>query len=316
MKNKKFILLISVIAVIMIILIAVCLKNTRSDTSKIIETNEEIAEVTTQTITTTLTAPGEVKSAKTENLTFNTSYYYLTICAEQGEFIKKGENLLKYTNGTYITAPYDCVVTGYSVPAVNSICTTSNYISISSVEDLYMDINIGEDKIDKVTTGQEVYIVVNYDETKEYAGKISKINAIGTKGNGTTSFAAIASLQNDGNLKLGMSATCTITLDKIENLICVPIEAVEVEEGKKYVNLLNNDGTTTKTEIETGVADANYVEIISGLSLGNQVKYEKTTVTVIETEEKDETTNPLSSLFNMGEENKNQNRKNSNRGGF
>ena len=297
MKKKIFILLITIVIIVTVILIAV---KSKEDTSKIIETNEKIAEVSTQSIITTLTAPGEVQSANVEKLTLNTSYYYLTMCAEQGDLVKEGANLLKYSNGTYLVAPYDCVITGYSVPEVKSICTSSNYIEVSSVEDLYMDINIGEDKIDKVTSGQEVDIVVSYDETKEYKGTISKINAIGTRGNGATNFAAIASMKNDGNLKLGMSATCTITLDKHDDLACLPIESIIIEDDKKYVNLINDDETITKTEIETGVADANYVQILSGLSLGDKVKYETTTVTVIASEDEEEQTNPLSSMFNMG----------------
>lgn len=309
MKKKIFILLIVVLLIITIVQITI---RSEEDTSKIIETNEKTAKVSTQSIITTLTAPGEVQSAQTEKLTLNTSYYYLTMCAEQGEFVKEGANLLKYSNGTYLVAPYDCVITRYSIPEVKAVCTSSNYIEVSSVEDLYMDINIGEDKIDKVTSGQEVDIVVNYDETKEYKGTISKINAIGTRGNGQANFAAIATMKNDGNLKLGMSATCTITLDKHDNLTCLPIEAIVIEDKKKYVNLINDDGTTTKTEIETGVADANYVQIVSGLELGDEVKYETTTVTVIESEEDEEQTNPLSSMFNIGGGRESR----GNRGGF
>lgn len=307
MKKKKIILLVALLTMTIIFL---WLLKSKEDESKIIEINTKNAEVSTQNIITTLTAPGEVQSAKIEKLTLNTSYYYLTICAEQGEFVKKGSNLLKYSNGTYLVAPYDCVINSYSVPKVKAKCTSDNYIEISSLEELYMDINIGEDKIDKVTTGQEVDIIVNYDEMKEYKGTISKINAIGTKGNGSTNFAAIASMKNDGNLKIGMSATCTITLDKHENLICLPIEAIIIEDEKRYVNLINEDGSKSKIKVETGVADANFVQILSGVNLGDKVEYETKTVIVLEEEEKQE--NPLSSMFNVSSKKESRN----GRGGF
>lgn len=297
-NNKKAIALFSIIIILLFIFLN---KKSDADSSKIVENVEKIAEVSNQTITTTLTAPGEVQSANIEKIVLNTNYYFLTMCAEKEEYVKKGANLLKYTNGTYITAPYDCVIMEYSVPNAKNICTSDNYISIASVEDLYMDINIGEDKIDKISSGQEVEIVVNYDESKVYTGTISKINAIGTHTSGGTNFAAIASLKNDGNLKLGMSATCTITIDKKENLPCLPIEAIEIENNKKYVNLINENGSQSKVEIETGASNANYVEIKSGLSLGDNVNYETTTVIVTKEEEKE---NPISSLFNMGGKNK------------
>lgn len=295
MKKKVIILLVFIVSIIF----GIIYFNKQEETNKIIETSEKTAEVTNQSIITTLTAPGEVQSAQTEKLILNTSYNFLTMCAEKEEFIKEGSNLLKYTNGTYLTAPYDCVIIDYSIPEVKSNCTNSNYIQISSVEDLYMEINIGEDKIDKVSENQEVAIIVNYDESKEYKGTITKINAIGTNNKGTTKFSAIASLKNDGNLKLGMSATCTITLDKHENLTCIPIEAIQVEDNKKYVNLIKENDLIEKAEIQTGVADANNVEVISGLNIGDKVKYEVQTVTVIK-EDEESTSNPLTSMFNMG----------------
>lgn len=296
--------------VLIFILVVIFSKATSADENKIIETMKKTAKVENQTIVNTLSAPGEVKSAITENITLNTSYSFLTMCAEKEEFVKKGDNLLKYTNGTYITAPYDCVILDYSVPTAKDNCTSNNYISISSVEELYMDINIGEEEIDNVTVGQEVDIVVNYDETKSYKGTIEKINAIGTHSNGGTKFAAIAAIKNDGELKLGMSANCTITLEKNENLPCLPIEAIYIEDDKRYVNLIKDNNINEKVIVETGKSNANYVEIVSGVSLEDTVSYETTTVTTISNEE-ETSENALSSLFNMGGK-----RNNSDKGGF
>lgn len=247
-----------------------------------------------------------------EKITLNTSYYFLNMCVEEEEFVKEGGNLLKYTNGTYLTAPYDCVVMSYSVPTANSICTSSDYVYIASLEDLYMDINISEEQINKISIGQEVEITANYDESKIYKGTITKINAIGTHSSGATTFAAIASIENDDTLKLGMSATCTVTIEKSENLLCLPIEAILIENNEKFVNKIKEDGTIEKIQIETGKSNANYVEIKSGISLGDTVQYETTTVTNI-LEEESSSKNIFSSI--MGEEN-NSSRKENRRGNF
>ena len=77
------------------------------------------------------------------------------MCAEKEEYVEKGDNLLKYTNGTFITAPYNCVILDYSVPNAKSSCTSTNYISTASVENLYMDINIGEEEIDNIAVGTD-----------------------------------------------------------------------------------------------------------------------------------------------------------------
>lgn len=305
MRKKKTIIVL--IALIIIILCISKISNQEEAVNKIVETKEIIAEVESRTILTKLTAPGEVSSAVNEKIYLNTNYYFLNLCAEKNDFIKKGDNLLKYTNGKYITAPFDCILTEYTLPEAKDICTKNNYIYIVSTEDLYMDINIGEEELQKISVGQEVEITAGNDESKIFNGTISKISSIGTSNSGVTKFAAIASLKNDGTLKLGMSATCTITIEKNENLLTLPIEAIQIENDKKFVNLIENNNERTKIEVETGKADANYVEIISGLNLGDKISYETTTVTIIE--ENDETSeNALTSLFNLSPTGKGSNR--------
>ena len=300
LKGKKKIFIVLIVLVVLMSIFIFSNNSSQAEDIKVINTEENIAEVSSQTILTTLTAPGEVKSETTEKLTLNTNYKYLTMCAEKEELVKEGENLLKYTNGKFITAPYDCVILDYYVPTAKESCTDSNYINISSVEDLYMDINIGEDEIEKITVGQEVDIVANYDESKTYKGTITKINATGTRSSGRTTFAAIASIKNDDSLKLGMSATCTVTIEKQENLVCLPIEAIEIENDERYVNLLNDAGEKVRTKVETGKSDSNYVQITSGVSLGDKVYYETQTVTVTSSSEEETSENALTSLFNSG----------------
>ena len=314
LKNKKILIIGCIIFVL--IIGNIFFKSSGAEEDKIVETITQEATVENRTILSTLTAPGEVQSAVTEKLTLNTSYKYLNMCAEENEMVKEGANLLKYTNGTYLTAPYDCVVLGYSVPTTKETCTESNYVQISSVEDLYMDINIGEDQINKITVSQEVEIVANYNEEKTYKGTISKINAIGTHSSSGTTFAAIASIENDGTLKLGMSEKCTVTVEKNENIPCLPIEAVQIENNGKYVNLIKDNGELEKTKIETGIADANYVQIISGLSLNDKVNYETTTVTVQTVESSEESKNIFSSILGGGKNSDRNSQKNFERGGF
>ena len=311
MKKKKLIIIGSLI--FLVVVCTIFFSSTGSEENKIVETTLNTATVSNQTIETTLTAPGEVQSGTMEKLTLNTSYYYLNMCVEEEEFVKKGENLLKYTNGTYLVAPYDCVVMSYSVPTAKEICTSSNYVYVASLEDLYMDINISEEQINKISIGQEVEITANYDETKTYKGTITKINAIGTHSSGGTTFAAIASIENDDTLKLGMSATCTVTIEKNENLLCIPIEAVLIENNERFVNKVQEDGSIEKVQIETEKSNANYVEIKSGLSLDDTVQYETTTVTTILEDEESSSKNIFSSI--IGENNKSSERENR-RGNF
>lgn len=237
---------------------------TNSDSSSS-QTTKEVS-VSTQTITNTLTSSGEIGTATTESLNLNTYRYFSEVYVEENDFMEEGANILKYTNGTYLTAPYDCVITKLTLPEESEKCTSQHLVQVQSTEELLMTLSIDEEDIAKVEVGQEVEITVNAYEDKTYTGSITKINQIGSYASNGSSFTATVKFANDGNVKIGMSASCSVTLEKAENVLAVPVEAVQTKENQKYVVVKSSDGTTKNITVETGISNDAYVEITSGLT--------------------------------------------------
>lgn len=277
MKKKKS-KLIWVIIILFILLVGIVFmyfnQNSEATSSTTDTTTTNIKEVTvgTQTITKTLTSSGEIASNVTEELSLNIYRYFSEIYVEENDFVAEGDNILKYTNGKYLTAPYDLVVTKISVPDVGSKCTSAHSITVQSTEELTLTLNIDETEISSVKTGQEVEIVANAYEDKTYNGTITKINQIGSYASNGSSFTGTVVFENDGDLKIGMSASCTITLEKAENVIAVPIEAIQTQGSSKYIVVKNEDGSTTNVTVETGLSNDAYVEIKSGLQGGETIQ--------------------------------------------
>ena len=72
-----------------------------------------------------------------------------------------------------------------------------------------------------------------------------------------------------------MSTSCTVILKEEKEVISVPIDSVsENSDGKQYVTKVNEDGTTEEVIVETGIADENYVQILSGLALNDKIQIE------------------------------------------
>lgn len=271
MKKNK---LIWVILLLFIILVAICLlyyyrtTSTSSNSNTTSESNSNITEATvsTQTIEKTLTSSGQLTSNLQETLSLNTYCYFGQMCVGENDFVAEGDPILEYTNGTYLVAPYDLVVTKISVPAEDEKCTSQNNITVQSTVEMALSLSIDETEISEVAVGQEVIITPSAYEDKTYTGTITKINQVGTYASNGSTFTGTVVFENDGNLKIGMSASCTITLEKAENVICVPIEAVQTENNEKYVIVKQADGTTKNVTVETGLSNDAYVEIKSGLS--------------------------------------------------
>ena len=102
------------------------------------------------------------------------------MCIEENDIVKKGENILKYSNGTYLTADYDCLIISYSVPETGNKCTSSNYVEVQNIETLKLNISVDETEINKIEKGQEVEIKLSALDNKTYTGKITSVNQAGT----------------------------------------------------------------------------------------------------------------------------------------
>lgn len=232
-------------------------------------TNTKIEEVTVDkhTISKTLTGSGQIESSTTEKLSLSTSYYFSSLCVEEDDIVKKGENLLRYTNGKYLIAPYDLVVTSISVPSMNTIATSSNYIEVKSMNDLVVSLNVSESEISNIKLDDEVDVTLTANSTKKYTGKISKISSVANYSSSGSTFPIKISLENDDNIKIGMSVSCTINIEELNDVLVVPISAVQINGSRRYVVVIK-DGKKEEVDVTTGLSDDEYVEIKSGLNDG------------------------------------------------
>ena len=202
MKLKNIMVVLLLILILCGIIIAYIIKNSDSES---IENVESIVENKTTTISnnkTSLKANSEIKSALAEKVELHASYYLEEVYVEENQYIEKGGNILKYTNGTYLTAPYDCVVTKLNLPDIDGKVLNSHYVEISSNNALAVTINVDENKINQVKVGLEAKIKITTLE-KEYTGYVTKIASTASNGK----FKVTIEFENDKNIKLGMTAS-------------------------------------------------------------------------------------------------------------
>lgn len=279
MKRKTRNKIIKIIVLLLIMIGIFFLGRQSGLTIDVSNTTTNVTEetVSKRTIQKTLTSSGQIETATIEKLVPSTSKYFKTMCVEDDDMIEVGENILEYSDGTYLVAPYNCVIVSHSLADTGNKCTSSHYVEIQSLDNLITTISINENEINEVAEGQEVKIIPTADTSKTYTGTITKIDSIGTYQASGTTFTATVSFTNDGALKIGMSVSCSILLKEAKDVITVPINAVQTNHDTKYVVVANEDGTTQNVDIETGISDDEYVEVITGLEEGQKVKVTTTT---------------------------------------
>ena len=167
-----------------------------------IKIEDNILNTNTKTIQTT----SEVISSLTEKIELHATYYLEECYIDTNQQLKSGDNILKYTNGTYLTAPYDCVIGEINLPNDGEKCTNNNYIEISSSSLLAVQFKVDETKINEISIGQEVKIEIKAYDNKILIGNITNISSTASNGN----FTVTAEFENDGDVMIGMTADITI----------------------------------------------------------------------------------------------------------
>lgn len=214
MKYKKIIIILLLILILVGIIIAYVIKNSDSISSENVESIGESKSINftnnseqKEEKKTTLKSNSEIKSALVEEIEPHASYYLEEIYVEENQYVEKGANILKYTNGTYLTAPYDCVVTKLNLPELKGKFLNSHYVEVSSNNTLSVTINVNEENINKIKVGLDAKIKITTLE-KEYTGYVTKVASTASNGR----FKVTIEFENDGNIKLGMTASVELEI--------------------------------------------------------------------------------------------------------
>ena len=270
---KLFIILMIIVLVVFLIFKKVSEKKEDSSQEESSTTKTE-SEVVITDVVNAVSSSSYVETALEEKKQLHATYYFSKIYVTENQNVTAGENLLQYTNGTYMTAPYNGVITEISVPSSGEMCTNEHYITIQSTDTLKISLSVDEDEIDKITLGQNAEIEFDAIGDKEFSGYITDIASQAEYSSSGSKFDVTVELQNDGEILLGMSAKCSVILEKAENVVAVATEAIDEQNGEKYVTVKKGE-TETQVKVETGISNDAYTEVKSGLNDGDIVIIEK-----------------------------------------
>ena len=131
---------------------------------------------------------------------------------------------------------------------------------------LFINIDVDEMYIGDIQTGQKIEAYIQGNESTLYTGSVDKISDSGTEKNGVTYYAVRIYLDNQENLMEAMNMDVKIIIESKDNVMKIPANAVQ---GNK-VKVLDGKKETEK-EVEIGMKNKKYVEIVSGLTEDDKI---------------------------------------------
>lgn len=206
----------------------------------------------------------------------------LDIVSEAGEELEAGW-----------TAAFDGTITSCDIYAGEQTSMLSAGITLENLDSMVVTLSLGEYDIHKVKVGMPATITSAYGT---YSGEViskaptatggsdsSLLDSLGSSVAGISGLSSLTSTgagvevivsveDTDENIIAGFDADVEISVGDYKNIVTVPIESIVLERTGTYVYLYNEEeGTVSKTLIETGAVSDSEYQVTSGLQVGDQI---------------------------------------------
>ena len=170
-----------------------------------------------------------------------------------------------------LTAPIDGLVTTVSI--VNGLDAPSGDAIVIDAPTFQITTNVVESDLASMAVGQTATVsIAAVDATVD--GKVTSIapTATGNTTGDVVNYAVVVSLSNaPANVRAGMTADVTITIDSATNVLTVPAASLRGTAGDYTVLVMGADGTPTAKPVQVGLVTNTTAEIKSGLTEGEAV---------------------------------------------
>lgn len=173
-----------------------------------------------------------------------------------------------------VTAPISGIVTAVNYDEGDTYMQGSGIITIQDCSAFEIEAYIGEYDISDIEKGQRVLIKTDATGDEELEGAVTFVSptaASKAAGGDVTYLVRISVDTQNDRLRLDMSASLSIIIEQHENALTVPYNAIqEDEQGNTYVEMMNEDGTTTNVPVTVVLESNYYTEIKSDVLTDGQ----------------------------------------------
>jgi len=239
------------------------------------------------------------------------------------------ENLYDQLDNYNITSPISGTVIEKTSKAGDTLDgdQSTAMAVIADMSQMVFTIDVDELDITSISTGQEVEITADAQPNTTYTGYVNNISVIGTTSDGVTTYPVEIVLEEYDGLISGMNVNASIVVNESTDTLLIPVAAlsrgnwVAVKDSSlsESTSTANTDDTTnmegtdttksktssnvsaapeapegfTYVQVEVGLSNDDYVEILSGLEEGAEVLLSQTATTT-------DTTNATMGMGGMG----------------
>lgn len=203
-----------------------------------------------------------------------------SIADQERKLQKLKDDLANYT----VTAPFAGTLATFTVKQFDSVSTGTSVGTLITSQKI-AELSLNEVDAAKVSVGQKVTLTFDAIDGLTLTGKVAEVDAAGTVSSGVVSYSIkIGFDTQDTRIKSGMTVNAAIQTAVKQDVLVVPSSAIKTTGGSSYAQVFTpaltvTNGTQgelsatlpTQVPVTTGISDDTNVEILTGLTEGEQI---------------------------------------------
>ena len=184
-----------------------------------------------------------------------------------------------------IESPIDGTIIDKTYKQGDNLESGKQLCTIFDLSYLTFTMNVDELDISQVQVGQTVQITADALPGQIFEGVVTKVSINGNTTGGVTSYPVTVQIDETNGLLPGMNVDASVIVSQSLGVLSVPVEAVSrgnqvlvKTNGADAAKEGNAEGIPAGyafVEVEVGNSNDDYIEIVSGLSEGDEIAYMK-----------------------------------------
>ncbi len=182
-------------------------------------------------------------------------------------------NIVAQIPGTVLEIP---VREGDQVIQSNNFNAGTTIATIADMSKMIFEGKVDESEVGKLEEGKDIKVILGAINEKEFPAILTFVAPKGVEQNGAVQFTIKADVTIDSSTKIraGYSANAEIEIESKDSILVIKEALLQFNRitEKPFVELLKENGSFTKKNIQIGLSDGINVEILDGVEEGDKIK--------------------------------------------
>ena len=175
--------------------------------------------------------------------------------------------------GTILEIP---IKEGDQVIESNTFNAGTTIATVADLKKMIFEGKVDEAEVEKLVIGMPLTVNLGAIQDKDFDAKLIFIAPKGNEEQGTVQFKIEGDVYLDDSvfIRAGYSANASLVLEKKDSVMGISEALLQFDKitNNPYVEVKNDKGKFERKNIELGISDGINVEILSGLSLEDEIK--------------------------------------------